>query len=302
MKTLFAFAASLLVFSAEAQDALLGNPNQAIIGINPSFAGSNGTLRQQTIYRTQWPSLAANVVALYAGVDAYVKPLHGGLAVSARLFDYSRGFVKSSEVNMIYAPHIDLKHIELKVIPSFQVSYLQNRTDVSSWTVPGLVTQQTPIPLAKKNALDFSTGLLLNYKSLYVGGTVFHLNQPDMGMFGKEPLRRRICLNASYNMTVNESTLINFALMYNLQSFVRYAVVSTNIVLFRHLLIGCAYHTGDALFYNVGYRGNKISFTGGYEVVTSRLAGSHLGSYQVAMGLKIPKKTTSATPEYIEKW
>ena len=53
------------VLKTQAQDALFTSNQQSFLYLNPSFAGSNGFMRYQSLYRNQWPNLSS----------PYIRPL-----------------------------------------------------------------------------------------------------------------------------------------------------------------------------------------------------------------------------------
>jgi len=297
---LFALAHS---FYIQAQDQLLVNSNQSLLNTNPSFAGSNGSLRDQFVYRNQWPSLSGNSVTFYNGIDGYVKKLHGGIALTGMVNDQSHGTYKSSQLNLIYAPIFECKESGLKIIPSLQVSYLQKQVDVSGLIFANNIYSYSIIqPSATKYNFDGSAGLLIHYKNLYVGGTVFHINQPDMGVLVNSKLPSRMSLNASYNLSLNEKTLLNFSAVFTKQDKFNSLQLSANAIFLKHIIAGLGYTSGDNVFVNLGYRANYFSVTFGYDKTYSKLAGSTAGSYQLALGLSLRKKQAGQLPVSFEKW
>ena len=305
MKKVYFLCASLLfIFEAYSQDQNLVNPNQSLISTNPSFAGSNGSLRNQFVYRNMWPALSGNSISYYNGLDAYVKKLHGGLAISGIITDQAHGTYRNSEINLVYAPQFECKKIGLKIIPSLQLTYRRLQVDISTLTFGSLTqlgTATIPYPGTKSN-FDGSAGLLFSYKNFYAGGTVFHINKPDVGMLGVSQLPRRYSFNASYNVPLNEKTLLNFSAVYNKQNTFNNLQLSANAVFLKHIIAGLGYMSGDAVFLNLGYRNNFFSITTGYDFVYSKLAGNSTGSWQLGMGLSLRKKTAGQIPSNFENW
>ena len=64
------------VFKTQAQDPLFTNNQQSLLYLNPSFAGSNGFMRYQTVYRNQWPNLSSPYVTFYNSFDSYIKRIN----------------------------------------------------------------------------------------------------------------------------------------------------------------------------------------------------------------------------------
>ena len=79
-KIIFQIMALGFMASAFAQDASFENTNQALVYLNPSFAGSNGGIRMQNNYRNQWPNIPYNFVTYQTCADFYLKKINSGFA------------------------------------------------------------------------------------------------------------------------------------------------------------------------------------------------------------------------------
>jgi type IX secretion system PorP/SprF family membrane protein len=307
MKTRYYFTVIclLMIGVSRAQDQSLLNANQSLLQTNPSFAGSNGSIRDQFVYRSLWPSMAGANRTYYNGFDAYVKKLHGGVALSGKMTDVGMGLFQYSDLNVIYAPTFECKESGIKVIPSIQLSYLQNAVDYSRLSFgPGSILWNASgeIPRSKREAFDAGAGLLVNYKNLYVGGSVFHVNQPDIGLFGPGKLPSRLNLNTSYTIPLNEKTLINFSAVYSRQQKYNELQFAVNALFFKYLVAGLGVQTTDAVFANLGYRNNFMSVTLGYDIEYDRLSPYRSGSWQIAAAFSLRKKEKGQLPSSFEKW
>jgi hypothetical protein len=72
----------IISFQANAQDPVYTNTQQSLVALNPSFAGSNGLFRFQSTTRSQWFNLSGSYLTYYNSVDAYIKPIKGGIALT----------------------------------------------------------------------------------------------------------------------------------------------------------------------------------------------------------------------------
>lgn len=305
-KFIFSGVLFLILFQAQSQDQYLSNPGQSLLYTNPSFAGSSDQgIRDQFVYRNQWPNLSGNYVTVYNGTDVYVKALRGGIAVSGMQTDQGHGEYRNSNFNLIYAPRFECRQTGIKIIPSIQLSYLQVNANVQnlplgsgfvSWT-PGL-TQNS-----YKSNFAMSTGLLFNCKNFYLGASVFHINQPDVGLGGTQKLPARFSVNTSYNWITNDKTLLNFSIVGFKQRNYGGLQLGANAVLLRHIVAGVCYLSGDEIFMNLGYRNNFISATAGYGRIVSKISGTTAGIWQLSCALNIHRKeATTPTLKAFEKW
>ncbi|WP_317898987.1 PorP/SprF family type IX secretion system membrane protein [Aurantibacillus circumpalustris] len=302
MKKLLLFtAAVLLLNNAYSQDQTLLNPNQSLIATNPSFAGSNGAFRNQLVARSTNPFVSNNNAVYYNALDGYIKKLHGGLAVSVAMNSWGKGAYRNSEINLVYAPIFECKETGFKIIPSIQFTGLKREVDIESLTFQQWGSSST-IQTPKKTNLEVSAGLLFNYKNFYAGGTIFHINQPDVGAYGQSRLPARFSFNASYSIPINQKTLINFASIFTKQNNFNSLLFTANAIFVKHLILGLGYSYNDSGFLNLGYRSNYFSVNLGYDVVLSKLAGIRNGGCQLALALSLHKKADNATLKSFEKW
>lgn len=65
IETKFYFLVTLVIalLKSQGQDDLFLNTNQTLIYLNPSFAGTNGFVRNQSIYKNFYPKTLGGVVS-----------------------------------------------------------------------------------------------------------------------------------------------------------------------------------------------------------------------------------------------
>ncbi|MBL7931059.1 MAG: type IX secretion system membrane protein PorP/SprF [Bacteroidia bacterium] len=124
MKKLSFLCVTVFFFSnAFSQDEKFTSINQSLLEINPSFAGSNGGIRDQFIYSDQ--QRRSNKTSFYNGLDGYLKSLRGGLAITLSDQNVMSGMLRSTSTNLIYAPRLKCSKSDLIIVPSIQISYLK---------------------------------------------------------------------------------------------------------------------------------------------------------------------------------
>jgi type IX secretion system PorP/SprF family membrane protein len=220
MRNLFCLTCFILFFSIEisAQDPIFLNANQSLIYFNPSFAGSNGGVRNQLSYSRQWPLLSERFISYANSFDMYVKPLRAGVALTYMIDDVFYGKPRTTTLSFAYAQHLVLG-AHIKIIPSVQFSYRQKSLDVShlSYGDPidprmGIIwNNPSVVPARMVTSVSASAGMLVNVrKDLYIGAYLFHMNQPDEGLMGTSKLPSRFLFHTSYNLKVSEKTRFQF--------------------------------------------------------------------------------------------
>ncbi|MEO6302287.1 MAG: PorP/SprF family type IX secretion system membrane protein [Bacteroidia bacterium] len=302
---------AVLVFNKDySQDPVFTNPLQSLVYLNPSFAGSNGFIRNQFSYRNQWPNLSGTYVTYLNTFDAYIKPIKGGISFSALLDDQAHGTLVTDVLSLGYAQHISLLEGKLKIIPSLQGSFGVKKLDRSKLNFGDMIdarrgfvwNTQTILPSERRTYLDISSGLLINYNNFYFGSSVFHINQPDEGLMGVSKLPYRLSLYSSYNLKIKDKTLLHFFARYERQQKFDYLHLNVNALLFKHLIIGGGYMSTSAIDLNVGYRNNFFVISLEYDVTTSKLSGNTAGSWGLQASFNLRNKEKRKEITNFERW
>src|SRR5688572_11976793 len=103
-----------------AQDPIFFNTNQSLVYLNPSFAGSNGGIRNQFSFRRQWPQYSNNYTTALNTFDFYVKGMRGGFALSALSDNFANGTLITRTYGLGYAQQLKFFDKKLTLVPSFQ--------------------------------------------------------------------------------------------------------------------------------------------------------------------------------------
>jgi type IX secretion system PorP/SprF family membrane protein len=283
-----------------AQDPVFTNTQQSLIHLNPSFAGSNGGLRYQGIYRDQWNNLAGSYTTLYNSVDAYIKPIRGGIGLSYMRDNQGNGILITDRFDLSYAQHLSFLDKKLKIIPSVQFSYFQKTLDQSKLTFGSQIDPRRgfvwgPEPYTRyvtKRHIDLSAGLVVNYNHFYIGGTVFHINQPDEGLTGPAKMTMRLSLFTSYNLFLGDRVLLNAICRLEDQNRSSNLSFSINALFFKHLIVetGLAAMGGHV---TLGFRQNYFTICGSYIA---------RDTYEIAASFNLRNKDDRKLVKDFERW
>ena len=293
------FAQDLLFRNS--RDPLFTNTQQALIYLNPSFAGSNGLLRSQSLYRFPTNNQAFSSATLYNGVDVYVKPLKGGLAVTHVFDNYGEGKLKTNTIALSYARHFSFLDNKLKIMPSLQVAYLQKDLDKTKLTFDDYYWWGEGISSNKRN-IDFSSGLLINYKNFYFGTSVFHMSQPNEGLLGDSRLHARFSFHSSYNHQLNKWASSNIFAQYQIQSKYNFGQVKINFLFVDHFIFGMSYFSNNAASINLGYKNNYFTLGLGYDQRLTNLQQQLNSALEAQFSLNIRDKEHRKSPTSFEAW
>lgn len=301
---------SSLVFKAYSQDPVFLNTNQSLVYLNPSFAGSNGRIRNQLSYRNQWPGLSSKYITTLNSFDAYIKSLKAGIAISYLHDNIGSGLLKTNIISVAYAQHLSFLKDKLKIIPSVQLSYGQKNQDINSLIsnnpiTPSVVPQWNSdgYPIAQKNYFNMSAGLMVNYKKdLYIGAYVFNINQPDVGLLGISKLPYRLSLNASYNIHISEQAHLQVFYRYQQQQYYSMNQLSANMFFADHFITGLGYSGNYTPMINFGYKNNYFTIQLGYDATFSKLAGNTSHAWEMHASFNLRDNTQRKMQTNFENW
>jgi type IX secretion system PorP/SprF family membrane protein len=298
-----------LALQASAQDPIITNTQQSLVALNPSFAGSNGLLRYQSNMRSQWYNLSGSYLTFYNSVDAYIKPLKGGIALAYTRDDQAKGTLVTNRIDLSYAQHLSLLNQKLKIIPSIQVSVFQKTLDNTKLNFGdqiesrrGFVNSWGSPPTQTKLNLDFSTGLIMNYNHFYFGSTVYHITQPDEGVQGPSKLPIRSSSFISYNFSIGKNVLLNALVRNELQNRYYNMQFNLNALFFKHLIVNAGYKDNNTINSLIGFRHHYFTISGGYEFGLNSASPNNAGSYEIAASFNLRNKDDRKLVKDFERW
>jgi len=192
-----------------AQDPIFTQFHSIPTLLNPSFSGAGGNSRISTGYRLQWPNNGYKIITQYASFDTWSESMNSGLGISVRNHSEQHTHYNFTQVDLSYAYHVKLSS-EWTFFPALGVGYgiknfnfqgllLEDQIDINNGT-----NNQTSIdPLINNNQVhfvDISAGFLLYNEKIWFGGSIKHLNRPNISFFeeGNLPLPMFISLHGGY--------------------------------------------------------------------------------------------------------
>lgn len=293
-----------------AQDPLFTNTHQSLIHLNPSFAGSNGLLRYQSTTRSQWYNLSGSYLTYFNSIDVFIKPVRGGLALTYTRDDQAKGTLVTDRIDLTYAQHLSFFDKKLKIIPSVQISYFQKTLDNTKLNFGdqidarrGFAWSQSPLASkVVKSNMDFSSGLIINYKHFYIGSSVFHITQPDEGVMGPSKLPYRLSIFTSYNLPLGENVLLNALFRFEKQQNFYTTHLTINALILKHIMVGSGFNDNNTINIFAGYRHNYFSVTAGYEFGFSTVYLTNASSFEIAASFNLRNKENRKLVNDFERW
>jgi type IX secretion system PorP/SprF family membrane protein len=312
-KVLFSFFFCFFFILIRSQDVQFNNIQNSLVYLNPSFAGSSGHIRNQTVYRNQWPNLSGAYVSYGTCFDGYVKPIRGGLAISVLSDDQARGTLRATSISFVYAQHITLsKEKNIKIIPAVQGSFAQRtldrgRLNFGDWIDVryGSIWSDTIVPKAIIRYQDVAAGLIIKRDdNALIGVSFSNLLEPNISQAGTYHLPVRTTIHGAYRLAFNPMNAIDLTTILTLQnSYYNYRV---NIINKRGggLTYGLGYRLSNKFYlregeHNInshnfigflGYTGLRFGITYSYDQNMNELSGNTSGSHEISLSVVFKKK------------
>lgn len=311
MKTHFYFFVVLSVYlqNGFAQDQIFFNSNQSLISLNPSFAGSNGGIRNQSSYRNNLNPWARGNQSYYNATDFYIKSLKAGLAFSA-FFENTFDIVKKMQLQFAYAQHFSFMKGKLNISPSLQASYNKTAYDYNGVSFGDLLSGKThfisPSPLydTKGSTQFFSlnAGLLINYKHFYLGTTILDMSHNDSQYSGRTQPSLKTIVHCSYNANVSKNVAIYLMAAFGSNPEIFRQQFEIKTLLFKQFIVGIGNRYQDYTFGTLGYKNNYFTATVCYAPSFSALTYKHRGPIEFALSYNLRNKEQRKTLTDFERW
>ncbi len=297
-----------------AQDFQFTQFYAAPLYLNPGFAGSTQQTRVNTNNRIQWTglSIAKSYNTYSASADHYLKKYRSGVGVIANYNSAGSGNLRSVEVGVQYAYHINISE-RWKIRPGLQASLVSRSIDFNKLLFGDQIYKDGIAPLSQDrlesptvNFFDFSSGFLLYNRHLWFGFAGHHLNSPNQSLTGqKSTLPVKYTLHGGYKIFLKDKnshrktygkpkpeSSISPAFIYKTQGL--YDQLDIGLYFYLEPLVLGGFYRGipglksykkgygnsDAMAALIGVRLGSLSFGYSYDITVSKLAvynsgGSH---------------------------
>lgn len=200
----------------QAQDPQFSQYYAAPLYLNPGLVGINQKGRMGINYRTQWPNLDANFETFSGYIDYHFEDYHSSAGL---IFNRdSEGVVglQSTSIGLQYAYQVQLNY-QWTFRPGVQIAYYIRDLNFDKLTFgdqfdnTGQVRQFTGETFDTGQSatfFDISFGGVLYNPSLWLGGAVHHITEPNQSIAGGDaPLPRRISFHGGYRFSLTPGSI-----------------------------------------------------------------------------------------------
>lgn len=290
-----------------AQDPQFSQYYQAPLYLNPGFTGITQQQRIAINHRLQWPNLPQAFATYSASYDIWVDELSSGFGILATTDKMGSAGWRTTTVGLNYSYKVRLND-KIVFSPGLYFGYGINGLDRSKLRLgDGLEFNGVSLDpdlqrLGNQQYFDFGSGFLFYSKSLWVGASFSHMNQPNLSILNSTsrlPMKTTIHGGARiplYNgpRTFNKVSYLTPSFIYRVQGPISQMDVGMNYHIdpvsigiwyrgkpFQKNVIGTV--NQDALIFNLGLYLKNLTIGYSYDFSVSGLSTASGGAHEISM-------------------
>jgi type IX secretion system PorP/SprF family membrane protein len=294
--------------------------------LNPAFAGRDLSPRFHSSYRDQWPGINKAFVTYNIEYDQFSDDLHGGVGFQILHDRTGKGMLNTTQFALCYSYQL-LINKDWTLNFGLKSALVQKNLDWANaqWgdeidPSRGFVNSTNQPQGANTNYLDFSNGLVLFGKGLFVGAAFNHLTKPNETFFynisdnltiDKIPIRTS--LHGGYKIKILQNGLFHKELFvtpefvfdfqknlkrYNFGTYFVDGIFDLGLW-YRHTRFQDSNNSGiapqDAIVIVAGVENKNIRIGYSYDFNLSRLVVSSIGAHEISFTMDLPEKKVHAS-------
>jgi len=246
----------------QAQDPQFSQYYAAPLYLNPGLVGMNQKGRMGINYRTQWPNLDANFETFSAYFDYHFEDYYSSAGLIFTKDKEGIAGLQSTSIGLLYAYQVQLNY-KWTFRPGVQAAYVIRDLNFDKLTFGDQFDntgQVRPVTGEVFNTglnakfFDLSFGGILFNPSLWIGGAVHHVLEPNQSITGGDaPLPRKISIHGGYRIPLNPNSTNTTLGERSVTPSFNYRTQGD----FDQLDLG-AYLTLDPMLFGIWYRGLPV--------------------------------------------
>lgn len=263
MKRTLLFLLVITGTSVLAQDPQFSQYYQAPLYLNPGFTGITPQQRVVFNHRVQWPNLPQAFATSAFSYDIFVDELRSGFGILMTTDKMGSAGWRTTTVGLTYSYKVKITE-NLVFSPGLNFGYGTNGIDRTKLRMgdgleyDGISLDPDLYKLGQQNYFDFSSGFLFYSRSLWLGASFTHMNQPNLSILNDvSKLPMKTAIHAGAKLAIGgDSRTRKGKQDYLTPSFI-YRLQGSS---FSQLDVGLNYHI-DPVSVGVWYRGKPFSQT-----------------------------------------
>lgn len=294
-----------------AQDPQFSQFYQAPLYLNPGFAGITPQQRLAFNHRLQWPNLPQAFSTYAVSYDIFVDELRSGFGISAMTDKMGSAGWRTTTAGLSYSYKVRLNK-KIVFSPGLYFGYGINGLDRTKLRLgDGLEYERngqyysldTDLQrLGNQQYFDFGSGFLFYSKTLWLGASFYHMNQPNISVLNSTSrLPMKTTVHGGARITLSSGPRASDRASYLTPSFiyrsqgpisqldlgVNYHIDPVSVgVWYRGKPFEKNYILGpsqDALIFTMGMYMKNITIGYSYDFSISELAASSGGAHEISL-------------------
>ncbi|MFT6166663.1 MAG: type IX secretion system PorP/SprF family membrane protein [Vicingaceae bacterium] len=271
------------------------------IYINPALAGIDEESKFTLNYRNQWPQIQNSFITQNATFETNLSKFNNGLGFSAYRDQAGDGLLTTNAYNAAYAHEIKMrKGLYLRL--GLKAGFVQKKIAWDKLIFEDMIDPRDGVVYTTKQSFgenvsyaDLSSGMLLYTEKYYIGFSANHLNQPRVSLMNWNSgsrLQRNFILHggAKFELAGNSDYTFSPNVIINKQgTFTKFNIGSYFEA--KSLVLGLWYASTESMIFIVGVKGNRFQVGYSYDLSSSKMIGSNIGSHEISYTQTFKKKS-----------
>lgn len=268
--------------------------------LNPALTGIETQPELHVHYRNQWPNLSGNFQTANVSYDQRIEKINSGIG-AILMYDGQGSALKNYTLGLNYAYHFQIGE-EIKISTGTQFLFGAKRIDWSQLNFGDNINPQQGFiyqtgDLARPNGInyfDLSFGLAAQWKKLFFGASIHHVNTPNVSLIlGESRLPIRYSIHGGYNFNIKLGSGENAPILtisphvfYQNQGgfdMLTYGMYAS----FKGAVLGAFVRQDTDIVAMLGYDFNALRLAYSYDYVTSQLTNQSGGSHEISLRYRI---------------
>lgn len=308
MKVIAGIILIVLTLPVLAQDPQFSQYYQAPLYLNPGFTGITPQQRVGFNHRVQWPNLPQAFSTFAFSYDIFVDELRSGFGLLVTTDKMGSAGWRTTTAGILYSYKVKLSD-KIVFSPGLYFGYGTNGLDRTKLRLgdgleyEGISLDPDIFRLGRQSYFDFGSGFLFYSKSLWLGASFLHMNEPNLSLLNSESrLPMKSAIHAGARLPLSNKLRNTGRVSYLTPSF----IVRMQGESFTQFDAGINYHIDpvsvgvwyrgkpfaqtesnsiqqDALILNLGLYLSQLSIGYSYDFTTSELQTTSGGAHEVSI-------------------
>jgi type IX secretion system PorP/SprF family membrane protein len=261
--------------------------------LNPALTGAEGNTKLTLNYRNHWPQISNSFVTYNVGFEQAMQDKNAAWGMNVYRDQAGDGKLTVTSYNASYAYEIKLNR-EWRLRTAMKIGVVEKNLDWGRLVFEDMIDSRQGIVYTSTQQLsgkpvrfvDVSAGGLFYSEHYFAGFAVDHLNTPEASFIRKNGtyrIQRNYTLHAGGKFYMNGRKNNQFSpnllvsLQQNLVQVSAGAYMETG-----PMIVGAWFGNQDVVTALLGLRGERFRFAYSYDMYTSTITGSSLGSHEIS--------------------